>query len=365
MVSKHPHVVIVGAGIVGSSLAYHLARRNARVTVIDKAAKSAHDATGKSFGWIVSAHDAPENSFNFHRQAIADWHRVEAEFNGQLKVNWSGSLRWHDDMLKTQHNVHDLNNSDDTVRLVDKKEIRRLEPNLKNVPDQAIFVKNEGAFDPGLTTELFLKAAREAGAVIQLGNQVLSFMTKGSRIIGVMTSNGNLSTDIVVLASGVDTNTLCQPLGITLPIKISPAILMRLHNNGRFVNRIVSNPYMELRSASDTLILAAEDYIDESMESNPQAIAQRTLENIKKHWEGTDQIKLANVMVGRRPIPQDGQPIIGRTRGIEGLYISVMHTGVTLAAIVGRLATSEICSDRDDVSLSIYRPERFDIIATQ
>ncbi len=96
-----------------------------------------------------------------------------------------------------------------------------------------------------------------------------------------------------------------------------------------------------------------------SIENNPQAIAQRTLEKIKKHWQGAEQIKLANVMVGRRPIPQDSLPIIGRTTHIDGLYLSVMHSGVTLAAIAGRLAAAEILSDQDDILLSPYRPKRF------
>lgn len=180
----------------------------------------------------------------------------------------------------------------------------------------------------------------------------MSFITNGSRIAGVVTANGNLTADIVVLTAGANTATLCQPLDLTLPINVSPAILISFHNNHRFVNRIVSNPFMEVRAASNTLTLAAEDYIDESIENNPLVIAQRTLEKIKNHWQGTEQIKLANVMVGRRPIPQDGLPIIGRASHIEGLYLSVMHAGVTLAAIAGRLAAAEILSAQDNILLS-------------
>jgi len=359
MIAKHPHIIIVGAGIVGASLAYHLARQNARVTLINKASKPANEATGQSFGWIIAGHDAPEAYFNLRQQAITDWHRVENEFNGQLKVNWSGALTWYDKMLEMERIVHDLINFDYKARLVDKQEIRHLEPNLKNVPDQAMFVENEGAIDPTRTTVLFVKAARDASANIQMGNEVLSFMTNGSRITGVVTVNGSLTADIFVLAAGVRTTTLCQPLDLTLPISSSPAILMRFHTNHQFVNRIVSNPFMEIRAASDTLILAAEDYIDESIENNPHAIAQRTLEKVKKHWLGADQTKIANVMVGRRPIPHDGLPIIGRTTKIDGLYLLVMHAGVTLAAIVGRLAATEILSDQDNVSLSSYQPKRF------
>ncbi len=263
MTSKHPHVIIVGAGIVGTSLAYHLAQQNARVTLIDKATKPANDVTEKSFAWIIPGHDVYETYSNLRQQAIADWHRVEDELNGKLKVDWSGALTWHENMVETERIVHELSNFGFQARLVDQQEIRLLEPNLKNVPAQAMFAENEGAIDPTLTTELLIKAARETGANIQLGNEVLSFMTNGSRIVGAVTANGNVTADIVVLAAGANTTALCKPLDLMLPINVSPAILMGFYNNHRFVNRIVSNPFMEVRAASNELTLAAEDYIDE------------------------------------------------------------------------------------------------------
>ena len=270
------------------------------------------------------------------------------------------ALTWHENTLDTDRIAGELQNSGYKVRIVKQQEIGLLEPNLKGVPQQAIFAESEGAIDPVLTTELFIKAAREAGADIQLGNEVLSFVTEGSRITGVVTANEILRADIVVLAAGAFTTALCQQLDFTLPINASPAILMRFHTDHQFVNRIVSNPLMEIRAASNTLTLAAEDYIDESMENNSQAIALRTLQKIKQYWHLEGQIELTDVVVGRRPMPQDGLPVIGRTAHIDGLYLLVMHTGVTLAGVAGRLAAAEILSDKYDVLLSSYRPGRFD-----
>lgn len=230
MISKHSHIIIVGAGIVGASLAYHLARQNARVTLIDKAPRPANNVTEKSFAWIKGIHDAPETYLHLRQQAIADWHRVEDELNGRLKVDWSGSLSWHKDTAETECIARKLIDFDYQVCLVDQQEIRLLEPNLKNVPALAMFAKYEGAVNPAVATELFVKAAREAGADIQLGNEVLSFMLKGSRIAGLFTANGKVTADIVVLATGANTDTLCQPLNLKLPINVSPAILMKFHN---------------------------------------------------------------------------------------------------------------------------------------
>lgn len=359
MISKRPHIIVVGAGIVGASLTYHLAKQNARVTLIDRASKPASQVTEKSFAWINAGYDENEAYLHLRKQAIADWHRIEDELNGKLKVDWCGALTWLKNTTETEHMMQKLTNFDSQVHLIDKREIHLLEPNLKTAPALAMFAENEGGVNPALATQLFIKAAQEAGADIQLGNEVLYFITGKSCIKGLVTANGNINADIVVLATGVDTTTLCKPFNLKLLINVSPSILIEFHNKYRFINRIVSNPFMELRAASNKLTLAAENYIDESLENNPKVIAQSTLKRIKEHWQGVEQIELANIMVGKRPTPQDGLPIIGRTTDIDGLYLSVMHSGVTLAAIAGRLACAEILSDQDDILLSSYRSERF------
>ncbi len=359
MISKHPHIVVVGAGIVGASLAYHLTRANARVTLIDKASNSASGATEKSFAWITVAHDAPKTYITLRQQALADWHRVEDELKGQLKIDWSGALTWRADPAETERIVGKLIDAGYQVCLVDRPQIRRLEPNLKDVPPQAMLAEHEGAIDSRLTTEVLITAACQAGATIQLGNKVLSVMTNGSRVTGVVTAHGKIRADRVVLATGIHTALLCQPLHVTLPINVSPAILLAFHTPHPFVNRIISNPLLEIRAASATRILCAEDYVDESIENNPQAIAQRSLEKIKQQWQSIGSIRVMNVMVGKRPVPGDGLPVISRTTQIEGLYVLVMHAGTTLAAVVGRLAASELLSGQDEFLLSSYRLARF------
>jgi glycine/D-amino acid oxidase-like deaminating enzyme len=86
------HIVIAGAGILGASLAYHLAKRGARVTIIE-AQHPAAGATGKSFGWLNATFSKrPRSYFDFSMLGIAGWHRLEQELNGEL--NSSGAVVW-------------------------------------------------------------------------------------------------------------------------------------------------------------------------------------------------------------------------------------------------------------------------------
>ena len=68
---------------------------------------------------------------------------------------------------------------------------------------------------------------------------------------------------------------------------------------------------------------------------------------------------LAYHLAGLRPMPVDGIPIIGYLPDMDGVYVCAMHPGVTLAAIVGRLASEEIVDDKVSPALESCRPERF------
>lgn len=194
---------------------------------------------------------------------------------------------------------------------------------------------------------------------MQLGNEVRSLLTSDSRVEGVVTATGPLRADLVVLAAGTTSAELARPLGLALPLAASPAILLRFHTPQRFVQRVVSSPEWEIRAASPTQLFAAADYPEESGANSPSAIARRTLRSLRTQWRGTDHLRLEEVVVGQRPMPLDGLPIVGPIAGVAGLYLAGMHAGVTLAALVGRLAATEIVQQQEQALLAPYRLTRF------
>jgi glycine/D-amino acid oxidase-like deaminating enzyme len=79
---------------------------------------------------------------------------------------------------------------------------------------------------------------------------------------------------------------------------------------------------------------------------------------VKRSVAGAAALGLAFHTVGYRPTPADGFPAIGRMPGMEGLYVAVMHSGVTLAPLVGELAAKEIATGKRDPDLAPYDPGR-------
>jgi glycine/D-amino acid oxidase-like deaminating enzyme len=358
MKSAWPRTAVIGAGIVGASIAYHLARRGARVVLLDKG-QPAGAVTRKAFAWINVSHGIPEPYSQLRHLAIQEYRRLERELVHALRVDWCGALTWTRDLAATERLVREHAAWGYDVRLVERDQIAALEPNLVDPPRLAAFAASEGAVDPALATTALVEAARTAGAEIRLETEVTALTASGSKIAGLRTREGAIDADRVVLAAGTEAPALCAPLGLALPVQSSPALLLRFKTAGRLVNRIVSGPDIEIRQAADDRLLAAEDYIDDSPENGPDAIAVRSLAAIRKRLRASADIALESVSIGMRPMPADGLPIVGPATAIDGLYLAVMHAGVTLAPAIGRLAATEILDGIGVTMLDSCRLDRF------
>jgi glycine/D-amino acid oxidase-like deaminating enzyme len=199
---RAPKVAVIGAGIVGSSVAYHLARRGAVVTLIDKG-QPAGECTGKSFAWIGES--SPLGS-----QALGDYHRLEHELYPALRINWSGSLAWKAGSAETERSAREQAAEGYDVRLLERDEIARLEPNLRKPPDLAALAPSHGAIDPVETTQLLVRAAQESGARVHLDAEEAKLVVSGNRVTGVRIAEQAFEADIVVVAAGVGSNLVTE-----------------------------------------------------------------------------------------------------------------------------------------------------------
>ena len=143
-------VIVVGAGIVGASVAYHAARGGAAVVLLDRSVP-ASGVTGDSFAWIRGTNGEADGSTPLRRTVLADWARLEREVPG-IRVRWTGSLTWGG---QTPSDMGELGSDE---RLVEADEIARLEPNLRASPQRAVFRPADGAIDAVAVTEALVDA---------------------------------------------------------------------------------------------------------------------------------------------------------------------------------------------------------------
>ena len=358
MTGRKPHVIVVGAGIVGASMAYHLARRGADVTIIEQNCP-ASGVTARAFAWINVSHGVAGPNAPLRERALGEYRRLDDELGGALPIDWCGALTWTRNPADSERMVRDHEAHGHDLRLVDAREIGALEPGLAFPPECAAYAPGEGGIDPVAATDVLIRAAREAGAQLRLSSPVHALTTDRGRVVGVATTDGTIAADNIVVAAGLGSVALCAPVGIALPVDASPAILVRLRASQRLVRRILASPTFEVRQPATGLFLAAEDYIDDSPENGPGAVARRTLSELGRQLRGGGTLAIEEASAGVRPMPRDDLPIVGRDTSLPGLYVAVMHAGIVMAPVVGRLAAEEICGETTDRALDHCRIDRF------
>jgi glycine/D-amino acid oxidase-like deaminating enzyme len=335
-------IVVVGAGIVGASLAYHLAGRGRPVTLID-AGLPGSGATRASFAWIGRPLVSDLPSAPLRYLALDEYRRLEKELP-RLPVQWSGSISW--DGFDESPGPRTDN-------------VLALEPHLIHPPAIAIHRPEDAALDPVATTDLLVAAARDRGARLLTGALVTALDHRAGTVGGVQTTAGVVPAETVVLAAGTGTAALCAGIGITVPVEASPAVLVRLRATPRLVRTIVATPSLEVRQLNDGTVLAPMAYRGETDQAELLETARRVRDRFVASFSGAGGTTIVSAEIGWRPMPSDGEPVIGRPAQIRGLYVAVMHSAITLAAAAGRLAAAEILTGRPVPELAGCRPDRF------
>lgn len=356
MNGRGPSVVVVGAGIVGASLAYRLARAGAAVTLVD-GARPASGATARSFAWINVAHRVASGNVGLRSLAIGEYRRLERELGGALSVDRRGALAWSSDPAAAERTVAGNAAWGLDARLVETREIAALEPNLIAPPSAAAYAPSEGAIDPVAATRALVAAARERGARAIVQDGAVGLMSDGGRIAGVRLGTGPVPADVVAVAAGVGSTALCAGIGLDLPVSSSPATLLRFRAPSGLVTRVVSNDDLEIRESRGGRLLAAGERAEGAARD---ALGERVLAALRRQFRGAGDARLLGVETGRRPMPADGAPIVGFAPSAPNLYLAVMHSGIVLAPVVGRLAAGEILGGVEAGALASCRLSRFD-----
>lgn len=352
-----PHIFVVGAGIIGASIAWHLARDGARVTVV-AAGAAGGVATPNSFAWINASWGNPERYFRLRIRAMAEWRRLAAELPAAAPV-WSGGLCWDLPPEGLEAYAHEHGGWGYRIRRVDRGEAARLEPSLATPPDFALHVREEGAVEPDVAARALLADAERRGARLMAETAVTALALKNGAVVGIETTAGPLTADAVVLAAGAGTVALAATAGVQLAMTTPPGLLIHSRPHTRLLNGLVLAPELHLRQTADGRIVAGADFGGTDPGQEAAATARDSFAAAKAMLRGAESLAFDRYSVGYRPTPADGFPVIGRPAGVDGLYLSVMHSGITLAPAVGLFAAEELLTGRRDPLLGRYGPDRF------
>ena len=356
-------IVVVGGGIMGASIAYHLSRRGTDVTVLERRAP-ATGATANSFAWLNAGSKRPRGYYELNHLGMAGWRRLQHEIGAdRLVVQWGGTVQWQEDaagaeafraaVIAQQRWGYDS-------RLIEVEELRRLVPPI--VPGSvaaASYCDEEGTLDPVAATRALLDAAVAHGAKVVHPAEVSAFDLSGDRVRAVRFGADVVEVDAVVLAAGVDLPRVAALVGVSVPMKDSPGLLAHTRPTERLLDRVVVAPRATLKQLPNRTIVTGVDFGGSpSLDTSP-AMGRTLLDNAARFLPALRGVTLDRVTLGWRVMPADGLPIIGRPPSRPNVYLVAMHSGITLSPAVGQLASIELLDQEDVDLLAPYRVTRF------
>lgn len=344
MASAKIRVIIVGAGIVGASLAFHFARRGAAVHVVEEGAQAGSGVTARAFGWVNIINVVPgAANYGLVQEALAEYDRLQADIPDAFAAARPGSLFWLEGAAETEAFAAAHRAAGTDVELVDTATIAAWEPNLRQPPACAVFSPRDLALDPARLSRDLIDAA---GVTVTFGRKVESLILSGDRVSGVRLADGAIEADLVILAGGTSVDRLTENLGFRTGVEASPSIILRYACAEPVVNRILRGPSLEIRQSDDNMLHVAKGYIDDTEENAPGRIGERILKVMHQRLRLPEGVARVEAEAGYRPFFSDGMPRLGFLPGIEGAYVAVGHPGVILAPLLGRLAAEHVLEDR-------------------
>jgi glycine/D-amino acid oxidase-like deaminating enzyme len=351
------HVAVIGSGIIGSALAFSLAEQGARVSLVDSG-EGGGLATRASFAWINANWGNAPDYFRFRRFSMGEWRKLAAKIGG-LPLKWTGAVFWDLPAAELDAFFHGHSKLGYRLSWLQAKDIAKREPHLKAVPEKALLAEEEGVAEPLQAVQVLRAAAQSKGAVFLPHQHVKALTTKNGRVTGVRTEDREIEADDVVLAAGAGSVPLAQTAGVALPLTTPGGLLVHSKPAARIVNGLLISPQLHVRQTSGGQVVAGSDFGGSQPGKDPDGTAQRLFEHLQSFLTGGERLALAYHTLGYRPTPKDGLPVIGRPPGLEGLYVAVMHSGITNAAGTGLLAAREILSGARDPLLAPFSAGRF------
>jgi len=185
----------------------------------------------------------------------------------------------------------------------------------------------------------------------------------GGRVRSIETTNGSIEADVFVLACGVDSPALARMAGVDVPLKESPGVLLHTAPAPRLIDRVVLAPGTHFKQALDGRIVAGGPIVAGAGTAVTGARVEQA-EEIRRLAElflpQLKDVPVERVTLGYRVMPLDEYPILGFAKACSNLYVAATHSGVTLAPLIGQLASIEILDSVQVSSLEPYRPSRFE-----
>jgi len=364
------NVVVIGGGIIGTSIAYHLAKMGVNEVVIVERDLLASGSTALSAGGIRQQFSTEAN-IRIMLESVKVFERFPEEFDTDIDFRQWGYLflaTTEEDWEAFRESASLQRDLGVPVRLLSPEEIKGIAPYL--YLDDVIggtFCPTDGYADPYSIAMGFAKKARELGVRIYEETEVVDVKVKGGRVKGVVTTKGEISVSVVVNAAGAWAAQIGRMVGVELPILPYRRQIFVTAPFAELPERIPMiidfAPSFYFRREGPGILMGMTDK-DEPPSFNTNVDWDFLTKVVEKAVHRAPVLEKARFMKGwggLYAITPDDNPIIGPIPGVEGFICAAGFSGhgVMQSPAVGRLIAELITGRETFVDLSPFRFERF------
>ena len=365
--------ILIGAGVIGASVAFHLAERGLKTAILERKV-SASGATGHSSGLVRMHYDlAAESELTFvsYKNYFSNWRERVGGDCGFMNTGFLQiAKREHEDKLRG--NVANQQRIGINTSVISAAQVKELFPDLITEHfDFAAYEPDSGYADATLTTNSFLDAAKRNGATLVQNCEVTAIHSAGGRVTGVSTTKGDFDAPILINAAGAWAKQVAGLADIDVPLETwthDVAFLQRPPSLGKFPAAIddVINCYF--RPEGSALVLAAGE--DESLRGEPPDAEDQTptptfleklIDAMVQRIPKIEESGLHSIHVGRDGITPDQRAIYGAS-GLDGFYLAcgLSGTGFKTSPAAGASLVELILDGvPTTVDITPFRFERF------
>jgi len=351
-------IAIIGSGVVGSSIAYHLSERKQKdILVIDKGFPLS-GTSGATQAWVWVHNKLPSWYGEFNMYSAELYPFLEKKI-GDVEYQRTGGIApffSEDDREIALRLAEKQAEVGIKIDVLTRDEVLNKEPALSPKIAGATFSRIDGNVNPFRLVELYVKAAKKNNVQFSFYNRVIGIQKKQDKFT-IETEKGVFASKQVVLAGGPWTKELGAFLGVDIPVKQVRGQIIVTEPLAPLLKHTIGG----MRQAKNGEILIG--YSKEEVGYDRRTTLDVIQDTARMAIDLVPDLAKANVVrcfSGIRVMPKDGFPILGEIPGVKNAFIAAMHSGVTLSPLVGTLMTELLIDGETSLPIDRYSLKRFE-----
>jgi glycine/D-amino acid oxidase-like deaminating enzyme len=374
---QNPDAIVIGAGIVGASVALSLTNSGFKVLVIDRGAVSS-GTTGAGEGNILVSDKDPGPELTLALRSRDLWFEMQEDVGDTFELEAKGGVvvARNDDgplmKLASEQSQHGVK-----VQQLDHASLHDLEPYLDQQFQSGVFYPQDSQCQPMLAAAHVIRTVVRRGGAFISQAKVTKISVSEGRVTGIETTQGNFSAPIIVNATGTWAGELAQMAGSHLPIAPRKGFILVTEPTQKYVfHKVYDSDYVANVASSDAdlqtstvvegtragtiLIGASRERVGFDGSMNYE-ILRRLAAQATSLFPVLRDVQLLRAYRGFRPYAPDHLPVIGEDATVKGLWHSAGHegAGIGLAPGSAALITDAILGRESFMNASPFSPARF------